>query len=82
MKKKGYADFNDEKVEEIVMGVPITLSPGQVVSPCFPQLPTNFTNPQQQTYQLPNGLPGVPPSVGVQQQIFPQLQTQYAFIYI
>jgi hypothetical protein len=77
-------------VEEIVVGVPITLAPGQVASPYYPQLPPNFTNPQTQIphhnqnmpqYQ-PNVLQGMPPLVGAHQQMFPQLQRQFVFLYL
>jgi hypothetical protein len=91
MKNNTYTDYNEEKVEDdIVMGVPVTLGPTQLANPCFPQLAPNFMGIHPQTYhhnqnavlhQI-NALPGIPPSVGVNQQPFPQLQRQYQPFYL
>jgi hypothetical protein len=91
MKNNTYTNFNEEKVDEdIVMGVPVNLAPGQLANPCFPQLPPNFVGIHPQTYhhnqnaalhQI-NALPGIPPSVGANQQPFPQLQSQYRLLYL
>jgi hypothetical protein len=90
MKNKGYADFTDERVEDIVVGVPITLPPGQVAGPCYPQIPPNFMISQPQTYQhnpstvqyQTNPFQGMPPSISGPQQMIPQLQRQYSSLYL